>query len=274
MTNETFSFQRFWNYFKYDLTQLWRHNGLAVVMLGFISLIVYLVWVIFSVIFTGSWNAPGIEARIVVFFIGWIILVLGMTRTYGYLTQKRAGSAWLMVPASALEKFISMLIITLILMPLAFFASYMLIDGALALIDPTVGKAILASSGDLMAFVNHALEVSAQKGVEFNLKLMAFPLILQCMYNILYFLFCGVIFKKWKLAGAFAILVGIGMVSSLLFSTLALHGWAQRLELVTDDPLALQSFVNASMNYGTAFNVLVFIGLAVGIYYRIKTLKH
>ena len=274
MTNETFTFQRFWNYFKYDLTQLWRHNGLAVVMLGFISLIAYLIWVLFALIFTGTWSAPGIEARIVVFVIGWIILVLRMTRTYGYLTEKRAGSAWLMVPASALEKCISMLIITMILMPLAYFISYLLIDGALALVDPTVGTALLASGGELLTQINKGLTAAAQEGVEFNLSLMAFPLILQGMYNILYFLFCGITFKKWKLVGAFAILMGIGMVSSLLFSTLALHGWSERLELMGDDPVFLQQFINGAMNYGTAFNVVVFIALALGIYYRIKTIKH
>lgn len=271
MTNETFAFQRFWNYFKYDLTQLWRHNGLAVVLLGFINLIVYLLWVLCAVIFTGTWAAPGIEARIVVFVIGWMILVFRMTRTYGYLTEKRAGSAWLMVPASALEKCISMLIITMILMPLAYFASYLLIDGALALVDPTVGKALLASGGTLMAKINEGLAEASRNGVEFNLKLMAFPLILQGMYNIIYFLLCGISFKKWKLVGAFAILMGIGMVSSFLFSTLFLHGWAQKLELMEDEPAL---FINTAMNFGTAFNVVVFIGLALGVYYRIKTIKH
>ena len=63
MTNEVFSFPRFGKYFKYDITQMWRNNGKAVIMLGGISLIVYLIWVIFSLVFTGTWQGPEIAVR-------------------------------------------------------------------------------------------------------------------------------------------------------------------------------------------------------------------
>lgn len=276
MNNEIFSFQRFWNYFNYDLKQLWRHNGLAVVLLGFISLIVYLAWVLCSLIFTVDWSAPGFEARVVIFFIGWLILIFRQVHTYGYLTEKRAGSSWLMVPASALEKSISMIIITSILMPLAYIVSYLLVDAVIATLDPTAGEAILLSGGNLASAGSKIVSEASANGIDINVKLFALPLIFQAGANILYFLLCGICFKKWKLASAFGILVGLGMLSSFLFSSLALGPWSKSLSMMNDDPdpLFIQQFVNTSLNLGTAMNIILFVGLAFGIYYRIKTLKH
>ena len=276
MSNEVFSFPRFRKYFRYDITQLWRNNGKAVLMLGGISLIVYIIWVIFSLLITGTWQAPTLPARIVVFFVGWIILLFYQTRTYGYLTEKRAGSSWLMVPASTLEKFVSMLIISIILEPLAYTASYLLVDGIIALADPTAGQAIIASTGEVMPELREGLAKAAENGVTFRLWMLAIPFVLEMMANIMYFLLCGICFKKWKLMGAFAVLMGISMLSVAFFSFFAWGDWVQRLEMFhdMDDPVAIVSYVNSAMSLGTLVNFVVAVLLGAGIYYRLKTIKH
>lgn len=276
MSNEVFSFPRFRKYFRYDITQLWRNNGKAVLMLGGISLIVYIIWVIFSLLITGTWQAPTLPTRIVVFFVGWIILLFYQTRTYGYLTEKRAGSSWLMVPASTLEKFVSMLIISIILEPLAYTASYLLVDGIIALADPTAGQAIIASTGEVMPELREGLAKAAENGVTFRLWMLAIPFVLEMMANIMYFLLCGICFKKWKLMGAFAVLMGISMLSVAFFSFFAWGDWVQRLEMFhdMDDPVAIVSYVNSAMSLGTLVNFVVAVLLGAGIYYRLKTIKH
>lgn len=276
MTNEVFSFPRFGKYFKYDLTQMWRNNGKAVVMLGGISLIVYLIWVIFSLVFTGTWQAPGIAVRTVVMFVGWIILVFYQTRTYGYLTEKRAGSSWLMVPASTLEKFISMFLITVILQPLAYFFAYLLVDGLICLLDPTAGTALVSSVGTVTTEVNEALAEGVVQGFQVHLWMFAIPVILQAMYNLMYFLLCGICFKKWKLIGAFAVLIGFSMLSTLLFSLFAWGDWVDKLEMIKDmeDPVTIVGFMNVLLTVVMAVDLLFFLLMGTGIYYRIKTLKH
>ena len=276
MTNEVFSFPRFGKYFKYDITQMWRNNGKAVIMLGGISLIVYLIWVIFSLVFTGTWQGPEIAVRAFVMMVGWIILICYQTRTYGYLTEKRAGSSWLMVPASTLEKVLSMLLITVILQPLAYFCAYLLVDGLLALLDPTVGTALIASVGPAATEVHEALNEGVAQGFEVHLWMFFIPVILQAMYNLMYFLLCGITFKKWKLIGAFAVLIGISIVSTLFFSLFAWGDWVDKLQMIKDmdDPVNVINFANVMLSVLTSVNFLIFLLMGTGIYYRIKTLKH
>lgn len=276
MTNEVFSFPRFGKYFKYDITQMWRNNGKAVIMLGGISLIVYLIWVIFSLVFTGTWQGPEIAVRAAVIVVGWIILICYQTRTYGYLTEKRAGSSWLMVPASTLEKVLSMLLITVILQPLAYFCAYLLVDGLLALLDPTVGTALIASVGPAATEVHEALNEGVVQGFEVHLWMFFIPVILQAMYNLMYFLLCGITFKKWKLIGAFAVLIGISIVSTLFFSLFAWGDWVDKLQMIKDmdDPVNVINFANVMLSVLTSVNFLIFLLMGTGIYYRIKTLKH
>ena len=276
MTNEVFSFPRFGKYFKYDITQMWRNNGKAVIMLGGISLIVYLIWVIFSLVFTGTWQGPEIAVRAAVMVVGWIILICYQTRTYGYLTEKRAGSSWLMVPASTLEKVLSMLLITVILQPLAYFCAYLLVDGLLALLDPTVGTALIASVGPAATAVHEALNEGVAQGFEVHLWMFFIPVILQAMYNLMYFLLCGITFKKRKLIGAFAVLIGISIVSTLFFSLFAWGDWVDKLQMIKDmdDPVNVINFANVMLSVLTSVNFLIFLLMGTGIYYRIKTLKH
>lgn len=272
MINNTFSFNRFWNYFQYDLKQLWRNNGKAVIVLGFLSVFSYLVWVIFSLIFTGEWHAPGVSARVSFFVLGWFILMLYNTRSYGYLTEKRAGSAWLMIPASTLEKFVSMMVITIIVLPLAYVVSYLLLDGAISLLDPTAGDAIVTGAAPMLEAIGEGLEAAGVAGLEINLGLFLIPIILQAIGNLLYFLLCGICFKKWKLVGAFVLLLGASMVFTPISVGLVMHGWAPMVEIA--DSVQAMELLNNALNWGTLLDALMVLGFGAGIYYRIKTLKH
>ena len=133
--NEIFDFKRFWTYFKYDLKQMWRNHSKAAIMIGGASAIFYVIWVLCSLVFAQHWSSPVIYARIGVFFLAFTILELYMVRAYGYLTEKKAGSSWLMIPASKAEKFVSMILMVCIVIPLLFFVAYALIDGVLALVE-------------------------------------------------------------------------------------------------------------------------------------------
>lgn len=278
MINETFTFQRFWNYFKYDLKQLWHNNGKAAIMLGGISVICYVIWVLGSLVFTGSWQAPGIAARLVFFALGSIFLVFYQTRTYGYLTQKQAGQAWLMIPASALEKAISMIIITVIFLPVAYIVSYLALDGIIALLDHTAGDAILVGWIPASESIGNALSAANEEGIQFHLSALALPVVFQFMGNLLYFLLCGICFRKWKIASGLAITMAASAVFTPIFSHFALNTWAPMLAEYGGgdgkDPVVILDFLNSVISWGTVVDFLIVVGLAIGIFYRIKTLKH
>lgn len=273
--NQTFSFQRFWTYFKYDLTQMWRNHSKAAILIGGASAIFYVLWVMFSLVFTQEWNTPPISARAVVFVIAFAILELYQVRTYGHLTDKKEGSAWLMIPASRTEKFISMLIVSLVVVPVLFVVVYLLIDGFLSLVDPTYGKALVTGfSGAYAQFLNALSQINNETSIQFTPSSLVFPAVVSYFCNFLYFLLCGICFKRNKLVGAIAILFGLSTVFSLLMGFVMPHvfeNWPGDIDVSED---MLRGYLRNTVYIANTISCLIAVALGWGIWYRIKTLQH
>ena len=276
MVNDTFSAKRFGKYFKYDLKQLWHNNGKAAIAIGFISVICYLVWCTFSLLISGVWQAPGIPARCAFFFLGSLILVLYQTRTYGYLTEKKAGQSWLMLPASTLEKFVSMMIITVIVIPLAYVVSYLALDSLIGLLDKTSGGPLLAGYGTLMDSLNSFFSAASEEGFQFNIMAFAVPAVAQFILNMLYFLLCGLCFKKWKILGGLGIMLAVEAVVTPVLSTLVSKYWTPALSAYDyqGDPAVVNDILHQVALYANVVNYALVIIIAVAIYFRLKTIKH
>ena len=273
--NEIFDFKRFWTYFKYDLKQMWRNHSKAAIMIGGASAIFYIIWVMFSLVFTQSWTTPPVAARFLVFGLGFAILELYQVRTYGYLTEKKAGSAWLMVPASKAEKFVSMLLITLIVIPILFFTVYFLIDGFLSLVDPTYGKALATGFFSTYSdFVNAISQFggSGELPISFTPASLIFPAIVSTFSSFLYFLLCGILFKKNKFVTAIAILFGLSLVLSLL-TGIIVPTLARNINLDIDET-QIANWAVGFANGMVVLNCLIAIALGWGVWRRIKTIQH
>ncbi len=271
--NEKFDFSRFWTYFKYDLKQMWRNHSKAAILIGGASAIFYVIWLLFSLVFAQRWTTPPIEARVGILILAFAILELYQVRTYGHLTEKKAGSAWLMIPASKAEKYVSMLLVTLIVIPLLFFVVYFLIDGFLALVDPTYGKALLTGAmGAYKDIIGGLSTISNASPITFSSSSLMFYTIIGFFCNFLYFLLCGICFKKNKLVTAIAILFGISLLLSLvtgLFLPQFINGISDSL-----DETQLAEWVVRMMNISVVVTCLTTVGLAWGVWRRIKTIQH
>lgn len=272
--NETFSFPRFRTYFLYDLKQMWRRNSRAIILIGFASVIFYLMWVTLALVFGHSWNAPGLIPRAIVFYVAAFALVLYQTRTYGYLTERRAGSSWLMIPASTTEKFISMMLITVLVLPIAFSVVYLASDALIVLLDPTASDPLISSFSTVIDKYNNFM-VNAGKSMGLSASIMILPVILQLFCDFLFFLLCGICFKRWKLAGAFAILIGLQFVLTSIIGIVAFNPHIEAwLTDIFADPDSVQQTFSALIAWCNVVNVLFILGLGTGIFFRIKNLKH
>ena len=273
--NDTFNFKRFWTYFKYDLKQMWRNHSKAAMLIGGASAIFYILWVMFSLVFAQRWTSPLLPVRVVVLFIAFAILELYQVRTYGHLTDKKAGSAWLMVPASRLEKYLSMLLITLIVIPFLFFAVYFILDGILSLVDPTYGTALFTG---FMGAYRQILDVLSTVGNASPITLtpsnLLFPMIVSFFCNFLYFLLCGICFKKNKLVIAIAILFGVSILLSLVSGVIVPLILLKDGTLVELSEEQLLHWTTGVMNATVALTCLLTVGLGWGVWRRIKTLQH
>lgn len=275
--NETFNFNRFWTYFKYDLKQMWRNHSKPAILIGGAGIIFYVLWILGSLVFTQSWTAPPIVARFVVLLFAFMVLEFYQTRTYGYLTEKKAGSSWLMIPASGTEKCISMVLVTILVIPALFFAVYFLLDGFLSLVDPTYGKAMVTGFFSVYSdFVNALGSFNDESPILFTPASLIFPTIVSTFCNFLYFLLCGICFKKNKIGAAIAILFGISTLMSLIGGLIIPHLDLERIFLNLDavDGQTAARWVVGLMNASVAFTCLLTIGLGCGVWRRIKTLQH
>ena len=252
---------------------MWRNHSKAAIMIGGASAIFYVIWVLMSLVFTQHWSSPMIYARMGVFVLAFAILELYMVRSYGHLTEKKAGSNWLMVPASKAEKFVSMLLMVCIVIPLLFFAVYFILDGFLSLVDPTYGQALFTGFTGAYGKLLEALSaMGAESPIIFTPSSLVFPTIVGVFCNFLYFLLCGICFKKNKLVGAIAILFGLSLLLSLLTGLIVPH-FARNLNYDLDE-MQIAAWMTRIMNASIIFTCLLTIGLGWGVWRRIKTIQH
>ena len=121
--SNTFNFKRFWNYFTYDLISAKNNTGLSLAIAGAAPVFTYAIYQIFALLFDGktAYMPSGVKIAAIVIAV-FISILYFPTKQYGSLTDKRAGADWLMLPASRLEKWFSLLLITCLVVPAFLFA--------------------------------------------------------------------------------------------------------------------------------------------------------
>ena len=275
MKNEVFSFKRFWTYFKYDLVQLYRRHAKAALLFAGSGLILYVAWIAGSLVFDHCWSAPSIGARVVVAMLSAAALEFYYAYLYGFVTDRRKGSSYLMIPASKTEKFVSILLNALIVVPVAFIAVQLGVDALLCLLDPTMegtmaggGYDVVAGLMERLADEEDLLLLRSSMSTAFVLSLLSFA------FNYLYFLLCGMCFRKSKIVGAVAIVIGVTFVLSLCSGLFIgpLTEWAMNFDF--DDVYEAQAFARGLLRGMTIVEGFMVLGIGWGIFHRLKTLKH
>lgn len=270
MKNEFFKGSRFWNYFKYDATQMARNHMRAAIGIGLSGLIIYVIFVGVNLLFRGQWNGPSLANRFLVFYFAGVALQFYQTRTYGYLTERRKGSAWLMIPASTFEKWLSMILMTLVVIPFLFVLVFLTTDTLIAALDPTVGDSILYSIGHGMrGIADRLVDINGEYETTWSMGHFIPCLIAGFCFNYLFFLLCGLLFKKHKILGALAI---IFVVSSLFSIFAPLFDFSTNIEV--NDFAQAEARIRSIMHIVAWVGSLLAAGVAGGIYWRLKTLKH
>lgn len=268
--NNIFDFKRFGNYFLYDLRNAKNNYGLNLLILGTLPISVFIVFELFSLIFTQSFSDLALGVKIAQLTIATTVILLGAgAKIYGLITEKRAGSNFLMVPASCFEKWLSLGLITCIVLPIIFLVLQFCSDALMSLIFPvTYGKRFFD-----LAPLQEIKDGLAEVGAGVNAPALLF---MEWCQSILFFTLGAVCFKKNKVAKTLLCLVGLSFVFStigMIFITsngqTYIESWLERFE--DPDVSTVVRRVNwiANISY-----TLIIGGLLGGIYYRIRTLKH
>lgn len=271
--NETFSLKRFGTYFKFDITRLWRKHSKAVMLMAFSGVALYVITVLFSLLLGHEYSGPGVVARFVVFSISLLVLELYQTRFYGYITDKKEGTDWIMIPASKAEKFVSMIINTIIIIPVAFFATYLFTDWLICLLDKTAGEALITGAGTVWSnMVSAGGVIELQEAGLTPSNFLALSLV-GGVGNYLYFLLCGIYFRKNKIFYALLIIFGLStilsMLSAFIIPALDFEGFFGDF---TEEKAKV--LMRTIVSIGWVLTALISLGLGWGVWRRINTIKH
>lgn len=274
--SNTFNFNRFGKYFVYDLKRQWKNIGMLMLIFALFPIIFYMLYMFFAALFDGGLmkifigleiDGPAGGTRFGVFAVmSTIFVMLFPSRAYGEITNKAKGSEWLMLPASRLEKFTSMMLISLIVIPLVYVVVYFLSDAFVCLLDKSCGDS-------LMSFrINNEIGTA-----DFVIPANGFWLLAANIVEyVSIFLLGGLIFKKWKVVGTALVLFALGMVFSGLFSAFItnadLDWWGKWF---TDWAIRHADSIDIWLNAFINFWLLLILAICgTWSWFRIKRLQH
>jgi len=275
--SDTFNFQRFGRYFRFDLARMWRNNTKTAVLLGCGTVLTVLLVGLAGLLLDFHWHTANDPFRFIGFVIALCVLELLMAKTYGFITDRKNGSDFLMIPASTLEKWVSMMLVCLVVIPVLFFATYMLVDGFVCTVLPAAGRPLFSWFGDaIQASSDGFKELNAslagqQIPLQYSLSSIIVPSIISFWGYSLYFLLCGLLFKRHKILNAILVMMGLSLVFSLVLPHL-LPNIAEHLEGMNEKEAMLYAdgFLNVTILIGGLIAAL----LAVVCYVRLRKIAH
>lgn len=273
--NNTFDIRRFGNYFLYDLGRARSNFMLSGIICGLTPVIIFIFTNLFSFIMT---REPATHMDNIYVYLAAMASLLAMivsfpNKMYGAITEKRYGSDWLMRPASALEKWASMIIMVCVVLPLFVGGIFILSDTLLSIcFSSTYGDSIISNISEFRR--KFAEETDGMLKISIGgityLKYAEYMLI---------FTLGAIVFKKSKVGKTILTIILISMVIGSMGGSLIAIIFENGDSFMAymdslDDPIKIENAVkwlNIGMNF---YYLIVFTLLSGGIYYRIKTLKH
>lgn len=273
-TNDIFDIKRFGNYLLADGKSCFSNFGLDLLVYTFSGLGLYLLLGIFhlfglfkfmSYTSTTSWVIFGL-------MVFCVFVTMG-AKCYGYVTDKRSGSLYTLLPVSVLEKTLSIIIWSLIIPLLSIFA-YLGVDWILSSIDPSYGSSLIESAFGLSNGFSLMAEEVATEGFDLDFITNPFIYIDDLLASILIFVLGALMFKKNKIAKTILTIIAVSIVLSGIGGAIFSQWFMHADDFVISDYQNFKIFTDHLALWDTIFDQIVLIGIIVAIFFRLKTIKH
>ncbi len=277
--NNTFTFNRFKNLLLKDGKMYFRNFGTTLIVICCLNAIFW----IFNLLF-GSTTLQEVRFGLLCVWTA-LAMMLVPEKVYGKANLSREGVSFAMLPASSLEKFISMFIYCAIVTPIVVFFGGYLVDTLLSLF-PFGGfeKPIhLYTLNEIMRLAddNKGVLQTGEMSVTFTdvfpVGVMRTSLYMGIIQWAAIFMLGNMLFKKHKAGKTFACYLGIGYVLSTLFGLVFLTNdrLQQWLETFEDFPAGemIRQWHNATI-WGMIIGILITALLLFFTYRKIKTQKY
>ena len=286
--NKIFNSKRFGKYLAADLRRCGANFGVSFIALTLAGVLAYFIVGTVSMATGSGWYSSVALFRAIYIGIAAIILISIMpAKCYGFITDRRAGANWLMVPASTTDKFISMLINTLIIIPIAFLAGVLLLDWLVVVLDPNLDTTIIGGMKELCWLFAEMASTESETNALLIENIASGNIFLTSIDDIatwiLIYLLGALCFKKNKVVKTMFAWIGVCIILSIFLSPLmlSLSGGIdmEAINAVSNGDIEAASqmaenFINNAVIFDVILDTILMVGAAVGIFFRIKTLKH
>ena len=283
--NNTFDWTRFCKVVRKDFNNIWRNAGTSLLIITLLPILAWLLWWALS----GIEEMPAIAPEVRWCFIAGSVLLAAMvspSRMYRTANLQKEGIYFAMLPASKLEKYLSMLLFTIVVCPLLCFLGGMVLDYFLTLLpfgpynkwlwqtdylaDALDGYRALVAG--MFPDVNQDTMLLVQ--VLTPWKVVLYALLCHLSYVAL-FLFTNTIFKKHKvlqtLLWTWLISFVLNIILTPIMGAMMLSGnWLQEF-LETADPVRS---LNIAYWAATAWSIVLTTVFFWWANYRLKHMKY
>ncbi len=259
--NSSFNIKRFGNVLRYDAMNYFKNFGWTLVVLLAIPI---LIWFMLYV------NMDDPDAMLNYHRYGFLLvlaiiaMILAPSRLYKNANDSRKGIQFAMMPASNLEKFLSMSIYCLIVTPILYLVGAVAIDSIFAIIPGNNPY-----HGFVFKHIFHTSIVKVEMSDYSNLLPLPFYQVFLLLSYVSIFMFTNMIFRKRKVSKTIGILALVGIIFMVVFIRIILYYESiYEYGIIPDDT---QKILVKYAYYGYyVFNIILTIAMLYFTYYKIR----
>ena len=284
--NNTFNINRFGSLLAFDGKKYIRSFGLSLAILCGLNLVLWLLTLIFN------FTMPTFPRWGVIYFAMFLGIIMVPSKAFGDINLSREGVRFAMLPVSNLEKYLSYVLFCL-LTPVAIILGSWAIDSLLTLLPFGGFEHYIKHFGMFSMMQDFLTEVGAlnDSGVvgDADVDIQAvfdkfgpsyeWSLVIGTIFSVGIFMFGNLLFKTHKTAKTLACMIGISYIISLFmqsfFFAKGIYPWLDGDTMgISSDIDSITGFINGAMAFSNIINIILTVGLYIGIYYKLKTQKY
>lgn len=281
--SNTFEFDRLKKVIKHDGLSFSQNIGLTLAIFWSLPVVIWLLGIVFS---SGDARTITVMERVATINVFLAILfIIAPVRLYRNCNDSRMGIGYAMLPASTLEKFLSMAFYCIIVTPIIYLVGALTIDSILALISSSYEDyAITAYFDDMEQIEYHIYQSMDGHSEEANFMLgllspakLTFMKIFGILATSSIFMFGNMVFKKRKTGK----MIGILIILAILFLLLQVKYIDSHESIIRynmGNKIAAENYirqlVDTTLNAILMLEIIVSAVMLWGTYHRIKTQKY
>ncbi len=283
--NNTFDIQRFGKVLKHDGLNFFPNIILTLAIIWAIPVVIYLFTSLMPT--DGTTHIYDAISRInLIDALLKIVIIIAPARLYKYCNDSRKGIGYAMLPASTLEKFLSMVIYCVIVTPIIYIAGALAIDSILALFNGPYDGFAASLYFDRFAQIDYLIDknymvLDDSWSLFINNLSPTFMTILSLLGTLMLssiFMFGNMIFKKRKTGKMIGILILLSIIIMIIFINYVANNEAliNYFEQINEDNVTefIERMIFILMNVALYSEIIVSALLLWGVYRKIKTQKY